>query len=101
MVKAVMEFLELACSRQRALRRAQRRLAMIMQPRAAAGGDDQALWYQCHLARSDRFAAQLGYHLALSFSATAVAIALGMPFGVLAYRRRVAARPIFAVVNTV
>src|SRR5574337_960035 len=41
------EPLKAACSRQRALRRAQRRLAMIMQPRAAAGGDDQALWYQC------------------------------------------------------
>ncbi len=51
--------------------------------------------------RGAQLASQVGSHLALSLAATGIAVLVGLPLGVLAYRRRGAEKPVFLVVNTV
>jgi osmoprotectant transport system permease protein len=49
----------------------------------------------------DRFLDEVGRHLSLSGTAVAVAVIIGVPLGVLAYRRGAFEKPIFFTVNTV
>ncbi len=68
---------------------------------ASAGALNGLSLVQEYLARRDRFADQLGYHVALSLAATAIATVLGVPLGVWAFRRKSSERSIFLFVNTV
>jgi osmoprotectant transport system permease protein len=49
----------------------------------------------------NRFLDELGRHLALSGTAVLFAMVIGIPLGVLSYRRGVLEKPIFFIVNTV
>jgi osmoprotectant transport system permease protein len=51
--------------------------------------------------RRDRFAAELRRHMALSLTAVSLAVLIGVPLGILAYRKRPAEKPVFFTVNTV
>jgi osmoprotectant transport system permease protein len=51
--------------------------------------------------RIDRFLDELLRHLALAGTAVLLAVVIGIPLGVLAYRGRVLEKPIFFIVNTV
>ncbi len=66
---------------------------------ASAGLFDRLSILQEWMARKDRFFSQLGYHLVLSLSVTAIAALLGTPLGVWAHRRRTSERSIFGVVG--
>ena len=52
-------------------------------------------------ARRGRFLAELLRHLELSGAAVAAAVVLGVPLGILAFRRRALERPVFLLINTV
>ena len=51
--------------------------------------------------RLDRFLDELLRHLALSGTAVLLAVVIGIPLGVLAYRGRLLEKPVFFIVNTV
>lgn len=68
---------------------------------AASGVFDHLSIWQEYVARRDRFVAQFGVHMSLSLGATGLALLIGLPLGVWAFRRNPAERPIFVVVNTV
>ena len=51
--------------------------------------------------RKDRFLLELGKHVTLSGVAVLLAVVIGTPLGVLAFRRRLLERPIFFVVNSI
>lgn len=68
---------------------------------AATGSFDHLSLWQEYLARKDRFVAQFGVHMGLSLGATGLALLIGLPLGIWAFRRNPAERPIFVVVNTV
>jgi osmoprotectant transport system permease protein len=52
-------------------------------------------------ARRSRFLGEFARHMSLSLTAVAVAILIGTPLGVVAYRKRLFERPVFFFVNTV
>jgi osmoprotectant transport system permease protein len=54
-----------------------------------------------YLIRKDRFFDELLRHLSMSGTAVLCAMLLGIPLGVLAYRKRVLEKPVFFIVNTV
>jgi osmoprotectant transport system permease protein len=54
-----------------------------------------------YFVRRDRFFDELLRHLALSGTAVLLAVLIGIPLGVLAYRGRLLEKPIFFIVNTV
>jgi len=51
--------------------------------------------------RMDRFLDELLRHLALSGTAVLLAVSIGIPLGVIAYRGRLLEKPVFFIVNTV
>ncbi len=51
--------------------------------------------------RSDRVLQEFVTHLHLAFAAVSAAVVIGVPLGVLAWKRRLLDRPVFAVVNTI
>jgi len=68
---------------------------------AAAGEFGHLSLYQEYIVRSTRFSQQFATHMALSLGATGLAVVVGIPLGLWAFRREKAERPIFLVVNTV
>ncbi len=66
---------------------------------AGAGLFDRLSLVQEWMVRKDRFFSQLGYHVLLSLSVTAVATVIGAPLGVWAHRRKASERSIFGVVG--
>jgi osmoprotectant transport system permease protein len=65
----------------------------------ASGAYDHLAVVQEFGNRSGRFAAELSAHAALSFGAVGVATGIGVPLGLLAWRREKAERGIFSLVN--
>ncbi len=65
----------------------------------AAGVLDSLAPVQEYYTRESRFVSELGAHLWLSGVAVLAASMTGVPLGILAYRRRMAERPVFAAVN--
>ena len=65
----------------------------------AAGAYDHLAVVQEFTNRSARFAAELSAHAALSFGAVGMATALGVPLGLLAWRRARAEKGVFSLVN--
>ena len=62
--------------------------------------DELSIVKEYHV-RSDRFIDELLRHLALSGTAVLMAVLIGIPLGVFAYRGRLLEKPIFFIVNTV
>jgi osmoprotectant transport system permease protein len=52
-------------------------------------------------ARSDRFLGELASHLLIAGTSVGAAVIIGIPLGVVAFRKRLAERPVFFAVNTV
>ena len=73
--------------------------AALMIVLASAGLFDRLSLIEEWTARRDRFFSQLGYHVVLSLSVTAVATIVGAPLGVWAHRRKASERSIFGVVG--
>jgi osmoprotectant transport system permease protein len=53
-----------------------------------------------YLAKSDRFTTELINHLSLAFSSVGLAAIIGIPLGILAYRKGKTEKPVFFMVNT-
>ena len=73
--------------------------AVLMVALASTGLFDRLSLVQEWMARKDRFFSQLGYHIVLSLSVTAVATVVGAPLGVWAHRRKASERSIFGAVG--
>ena len=52
------------------------------------------------LAKEKRFFQEFANHLTIAFTSVGLALIIAVPFGVLAYRNRIAEKPIFYAVNT-
>ena len=65
----------------------------------AAGRLDSLAPVQEYYNREARFASELGAHVRLAGAAVSAATLIGVPLGVLAYRKRTAERPVFALIN--
>ncbi len=66
---------------------------------AIAGMLDSLAPMQEYYNRESRFVSELGTHLWLSAAAVLGATVIGVPLGVVAYRRKAAERPVFALIN--
>ena len=62
---------------------------------------DEISVFREYFTRSDRFVDELYRHLVLAGSAVLFAVFIGIPLGMLAYRRKVLDRPVFVFVNSV
>jgi osmoprotectant transport system permease protein len=52
------------------------------------------------IAKSDRFKTELINHLSLAFSSVGLAAVIGVPLGIMTYRKRKTEKPVFFMVNT-
>lgn len=67
----------------------------------AGGALEPVAMVQEYRNRSDRVLQEFATHLHLAFAAVSAAIVIGVPLGVLAWKRRLLDRPVFALVNTI
>lgn len=67
----------------------------------AAGYLNQLSIMKEFFVRQDRFVGELRRHMSLSLTAVSLAVLIGVPLGVLAFRKKLAEKPVFFTVNTV
>ncbi len=67
----------------------------------ASGALDSFAMVQEYINRADRFSQELTTHLRLAAFAVMAAVVIGVPLGIVAWKRRLLERPVFTLVNTI